>query len=227
VRRAEKLSELERLRAQIDFTQDQYYNLYFEAVPPALAPDLASEAWTGLSNLTADMTKLRGGLYRLSRGVEQLRMPAIEAVGLDKVAEQLRSLEVRLRPLGELTARGEEDGKVKRLLQGLLDVVDSLDRVFELMERQTEGISAGMLSGLKSVYQLLLQALGRAGLTPMELGSEFDPHRHLAMGTEPNPDKPSGAISRVLLPGYMWNGQVFRTAQVVVVKNEAAAGASG
>ena len=39
------------------------------------------------------------------------------------------------------------------------------------------------------------------------------------MGTEPNPGKPNGAVSRVLLTGYLWNGQVFRTAQVVVVKN--------
>lgn len=216
------------MQAKIDFAEDQYYNLYFEAEPPALAPDLASEAWTGLSNLTADMTKLRGELYRLSRGVETLRMPAIEAVGLDKVAEQLRSLEVRLRPLGELLSRGEEDGKVKRLLEGLLDVIDALDRVFELMDRQqteTSGapaISQGVLTGLKAVYQLLLTALKRAGLEPMAVGSEFDPHRHLAMGTEPNPDKPSGAISRVLLSGYMWNGQVFRTAQVVVVRNDQA-----
>jgi len=217
--RIHRLSELARLQAQIDFTEDQYYNLYPEAEPPALAPDLAGEAWTGLSNLTADMTKLRGELYRLSRGVEQLRMPAIEAVGLDKVAEQLRSLEVRLRPLGELLNRGEEDGKVKRLLQGLLDVVDSLDRVFELMERQAEGISAGMMSGLKSVYQLLLQVMARSGVAPMETGEQFDPHRHMAMGTEPNPGKPNGAVSRVLLTGYLWNGQVFRTAQVVVVKN--------
>jgi molecular chaperone GrpE (heat shock protein) len=55
----------------------------------------------------------------------------------------------------------------------------------------------------------------------METGEAFDPHRHMAMGTEPNPGKPNGAVSRVLLTGYMWNGQVFRTAQVVVVKNEA------
>ena len=220
--RTHRLSELARLQAKIDFTGDQYYNLYLEAEPPALAPDLAGEAWTGLSNLTADMTKLRGELYRLSRGVEQLRMPAIEAVGLDKVAEQLRSLEVRLKPLGELLNRGEEDGKVKRLLQGLLDVVDSLDRVFELMERQTEGISQGMLSGLKSVYQLMLQAMARAGMVPMETGEQFDPHRHMAMGTEQSLGKPNGAVSRVLLTGYMWNGQVFRTAQVVVVKNEEA-----
>src|SRR5438105_11666544 len=92
----ERAAELRRMQARIDFASEQYYNLYFEAEPPAVAPDLASEAWTGLSNLNADLTKVRGELYRLSRGVEQLRLPAIEAVGLDKVADQLRSLEVRL-----------------------------------------------------------------------------------------------------------------------------------
>jgi hypothetical protein len=220
MRPAERLAELKRLQAEIDFTSDPYYNIYFESSPPANAPDLASEAWTGLSTLTADLTKVRGELYRLSRNVEQLRLPAIEAVGLDKVADQLRGLETRLRPLGELLNRSEDDGKLKRLLQGLLDVVDALDRVFELMERQSESVSQGMLTGLKSVYQLLLAALGRGGVEAMQIGSEFDPHRHLAMGTEPNPDLPNGAVSRVLLNGYLWNGQVFRTAQVVVVRND-------
>ncbi|MDQ3024129.1 MAG: nucleotide exchange factor GrpE [bacterium] len=220
MRREERISTLARLQRQIDFTEDQYYNLYFGAELPALAPDLASEAWTGLSNLTADMTKLRGELYRLSRGVEQLRLPAIEAVGLDKVAEQLRGLEVRLRPLGELLNKGEDEGKVKRLLEGMLDVIDALDRVFELMERQPESISQGVMTGLKAVYQLLQSALKRAGLEALEVGTEFDPHRQLAMGVEPNADLPNGAVSRVLLRGYLWNGNVFRTAQVVVVRNE-------
>lgn len=217
--RRESLAELRQLVARVDFESEHYYNLGFETATPSGVPDLASEAWAGLSTLNADLTKVRGELYRLSRGVEKLQLPAIEAVGLDKVADQLRGLEVRLRPLGELLNRSEEDSRIKRLLKDLLDVTDSLDRVFELLERQPGSASEGVLRGFRSVYQLLQQAMTRAGVVPMDIGETFDPHQHLAMGTEPNPQRPDGAISRVLLSGYLWQGNVFRTAQVTVVKN--------
>jgi hypothetical protein len=218
---------LQRLLSQIDFESERYYNLYSgpdtggaaRADASAGVPDLASEAWTSVSALTADFSRVRGELYRLSRGVEQLRMPAIEAIGLDKVAEQLRGLEMKLRPLSDVLNRSEEDAQIKRLLKDLLDVADSLDRVFEMLERQPSGLSDGLVRGFRSVYDLLMNAMSRAGLKVMEVGERFDPHQHLAMGTEEAPGKVDGAVNRVLLKGYTWHGQVFRTAQVAVVKN--------
>ncbi len=224
--------ELAELAAKIDFDSEHYYNLHSglaagrqsaasEDGQPASAqrPDLASEAWANLTTLTADLTRVRGELYRLTRGVEQLRMPAIEAIGLDKMAEQLRGLEMKLRPLSEVLNRSEEDARIKRMLKDLLDVVDALDRVFEMMERQPSSLSDGLVRGFRSVYDLLLSAMVKAGLKVMEVGEAFDPHLHLAMGTEASEGKADGSISRVLLKGYTWNGQVFRTAQVAVVKN--------
>jgi molecular chaperone GrpE len=140
-------------------------------------------------------------------------------VGLDKVTEQLRGLELKLRPLSEVLNRSEEDAQIKRLLKDLLEVADSLDRVFEMLERQPSGMSDGLVRGFRSVYDLLMGAMAKAGLKVMEISGSFDPHLHLAMGTEADPAKPEGSISRVLLKGYLWHGQVFRTAQVAVVKN--------
>ncbi len=40
------------------------------------------------------------------------------------------------------------------------------------------------------------------------------------MGTESNPELSNGDISRVLLNGYLLNEDIFRAAQVVVVKND-------
>lgn len=228
---ARQSEALAALAAQIDFESEHYYNLHsaatleqsarpgLDGAGGALRPDLAGEAWANLTTLTADLTKVRGELFRLSRGVEQLRMPAIEAIGLDKVAEQLRGLEMKLRPLSEVLIRSEEDARIKRLLKDLLDVVDALDRVFEMMERQSDTLSDGLIRGLRSVYDLLLSNMSKAGLKLMDVGEVFDPHQHLAMGTEASAGKPDGGISRVLLKGYLWNGQVFRTAQVAVVKN--------
>jgi len=212
-------SELEQLIAEIDFDSERYYNLYSEPDEAEFPVDLAGETWTNLSTLTADQAKLRGELARLRMAMEQLRLPAVEAVGLDKVADQLRGLEMRLRPLSEILSQPGDEGRFKRVLKDLLVVLDTLDRVFELTAQQPGQVSEGVQRGLSSVYQLLMDTLSRHGLKPMEIGREFDPHRHMAMGTEPNPALPDGAVSRVMLKGFELNGQVFRTAQVVVVKN--------
>lgn len=210
---------LRRLIAGIDFTSVPYYNLSFESEKALAATAATKETWTDLASLLADLNKMRGELSRLRRGVEELRMPAIEAVGLDKVVEVLRGLETRLRPLGELLSRPEDDSRFKRALKDLLAVIDALERVFALAQEQPGAISEGLMRGLQSVHDLLLQTLGRHGLKPMETGREFDPHRHMAMGTEPDPELPDGAVSRVMQRGYLLDGQVLRTAQVVVVKN--------
>ena len=212
--------QLARLVAQIDFNSERYYNLYFESAADLPPQDVTREAWTSLSSLTTDLTKIRGELSRLRLGVEQLRLPAIEAVGLDRVADQLRNLETRLLPLSKATARDEEENQVKRILKDLLGVADALDRVHELAQQQPETVSEGVRRGLDSVQQLLSESFRRHGLEPVAAGDKFDPQVHMAMGTEPNPKLSDGAVSRVLLKGYLFHGQVFRTAQVVVVKNE-------
>lgn len=212
--------QLARLIAEIDFSSEQYYNLFPVEDAGQPAPDLSTEVWTNVSSVMADVARLRGELSRLRMGVEQLRMPAIEAVGLDKTTEQLRALEIQIRPLGKMLSRPEEESQVRKLLKDLLIALDSLDRVFELMERQPVGIPQGMLTGLRSVYQLIMDSLARHGLTQMPIEREFDPHWHLAMGTEANAERRDGEISRVLVKGYMFGEQIFRTAQVVVVKND-------
>lgn len=217
-------AELARLIARINFDSERYYTLYFESPEETPPADLTSETWASVGSVTADVAKLRGEVSRLRRGVEQLKLPAIEAVGLDRVAEQLRSLEFRLRPLGEILSRPEDEGELKRLLKDMLGVVDALERVFELMEQQPETISEGVQRGLRSLQQLLADTLGRHGLREIDTGGKFDPHVHMAMGTEPKPGKPEGSISRVMLKGYFLGEQVFRTAQVVLVKNSTAGG---
>jgi molecular chaperone GrpE len=217
-----KTDALERLVSQIDFDSEHYYNLYFEPTDDLPSEDVAAEVWTNLSSLMADVGKLRGELARMRRGVEELRMPAIEAVGLDGVAEQLRGLELRLRPLTEAAGKpAEEESRATRVLKDLLAVLDTLDRVFELVEAQPDSVSEGVRKGLDSLYRLFQESLQRHGLEQMPLaaGSKFDPHEHLAMGIEPNAELADGTVSRVMLKGYRLAGKPLRTAQVVVVKN--------
>lgn len=212
--------KLDQVVSQIDFTNEDYYNLSGESLADGAGTQPRQEAWTDLTSLTADLAKMRGELYRLGRGVEQLRMPAIEAVGLDQAVDQLRKMEHRLKPLGEVLNKLDGGRREKNLVNDLLGVLDSLDRVFELIETQPGAISEGVEKGLKSVHRLLLDSLMKFGLAVMEIGTSSDPNIHLAMGTESNPGLSNGMVSRVLLKGYLLGERVFRTAQVVVVKND-------
>ena len=218
------MDTLRRLVEQIDFDSERYYNLYFESAESVPPVDIGAEVWTNLSSLTADLNKLRGEFARMRHGVEQLRMPAIETVGLDRVAEQLRSLESRLRPLAEVLSQAKGDDEARRLLKDLMTVMDALDRVFELIEAQPGSVPEGVEKGLRSIYALLSEVLARHDLRQMSVavGGEFDPRQHMAMGTEPHESFADGTISRVLLKGYMLGDQVFRTAQVVLVKSAVA-----
>ena len=214
---------LSRVIDGLDFHREQFFELYPDSAPAEISiAELDSEIWASVSSLNADLTRMRGELTRLRNGVETLRMPAVEAIGLDKLAETMRSIETRLKPLAPQPGQQrstEDDARMARTLKELLVVADTLERVLELMESQPGSVSDSVATGLRSVYQLLIDNFGRAGVKQAPVTGPFDPHIHLAVGTEPNPDEPNGNLSRVLQRGYYYNQQVLRTAQVVVVKN--------
>lgn len=212
---------LAQLIQQLDFNTERFYDLYFET-PEELPPiDVAGEVWTNLSTLTADLNKLRGEFSRLRRGVEDLRLPAIETIGLDQAVEQLRSVDSKLRKLSPAPASGPDESRLKRLLKDFLPVADTIDRIFELMNKQPESVGSSLRVGLDSLYRLIAETLGRHGLKAIELnlGDKFNPEEQMAMSTEQSAELPDGSVSQILTKGYMLNGQVLRSAQVVVVRN--------
>jgi molecular chaperone GrpE len=224
VKKQQQADALSRLIDGLDFSREEFFELYSTGdAPPPTIPELDNEVWTSVSALNADLTRVRGELARLRSGVDNLRLPTVEAIGLDKLAESMRSIEARLRPVVQQQQAGqpkaEDDARLARTLKELLVVCDTLERVLELMDSQPGSVSDSVATGLRSVYQLLIDNLGRAGVKQAPIIGPFDPNIHLAVGTEPNPDVPSGHLSRVLQRGYYYNQQVLRTAQVVVAKN--------
>jgi molecular chaperone GrpE len=218
----ENAEALERLIRGLDFESEQYFDVYANPAEATNAPAAVdSEVWSNVSGLNADLNRLRGEVVKLRSGVESLRLPAVELVGLDRLAENLRSLEARLKPLAPAQQQKtpEEDSRLQRVLKELLTVADTLERVLELMDSQPGSVSTSVATGLRSVYDLLIGNLGRAGVKQAPVSGVFDPHVHLAVGTEENPDVPDGHISRVLQRGYLYNEFVLRTGQVVVTKN--------
>jgi molecular chaperone GrpE len=97
-----------------------------------------------------------------------------------------------------------------RVLSLWLPVVDDLERALEY------GGDSQMVVGVRSVYEHALALLARLGVTRFEdIGAQFDPGRHEAVGTADTTAAP-GEIVAAAQPGYIRDGVTLRPARVVV-----------
>ena len=73
---------------------------------------------------------------------------------------------------------------------------------------------------VKTLYEELLDILGRRGVKQIEVGKEFDPRYHNAVQVEEvNDDSITKMeIKRIVRNGYILSNKVIRYAEVVVVK---------
>jgi len=96
-----------------------------------------------------------------------------------------------------------------------LPVVDNLERA--LAHAQAD--PAVILDGVRAVREQALQVLAGLGFPRRDdLGAGFDPSRHEAVATRPDPDAPEGSVVEVLQPGYGNGDRQLRPARVVVAK---------
>ncbi len=107
----------------------------------------------------------------------------------------------------ELTARANE-----RLVNGLLPVLDDLERALEAAAEHEE---AKLEEGVLLVHRSLAALLLRHGLEEIETEGAFDPHVHEALLTQPS-EAPEGTVVRVLERGYRLGSRVIRPARVAV-----------
>jgi len=204
---------------RVDFTTERYYNISFrlgnEGLPgsvPETKPDYS------LYEYQTELNRIRIELFRLQRGLAGLKMPAIEAVGLDRVGEDLERLRGDLvRLLGKVDKVASLEPS-RAAIEGFLEVADACERVLAAA-RKTEGIPESVMAGMGSIYRLLLGKLARLGVIQITDNERFDPKVHMALATVEDPSKPDGSIAEVQLTGYMLDDQVLRSAQVVVVRN--------
>lgn len=111
-------------------------------------------------------------------------------------------------------ASQREAGKAE-VTEGLLDVLDDLDRTLEAAEGSSDD---GLAKGVHLVAEKLVAALRATGLERVDAtGVPFDPNLHEAVqqrdADEPR-DEP--VVAQVLRPGYVLGGRVLRAAMVVV-----------
>jgi molecular chaperone GrpE (heat shock protein) len=225
MRSLRKEGVLKKAASRVDFTSERYYNISFGFLDVGSVTMPADQQVShSLHEYQTELNRIRVEMFRLQRNVKSLQMPALEVVGLDRVAEDIESLKAELRRLlGRMSDLANLE-PMKSAIGGFLEVADSCERVLS-MARKTEGIPDSVLKGVDSIYRLLLAKLKRVGVEQMEAISAFDPNRQLALATVEDPAKPEGSIAEVQLAGYMIGSQVLRPAQVVIVRNRPASAA--
>ncbi|RLC78142.1 MAG: nucleotide exchange factor GrpE [Chloroflexi bacterium] len=78
---------------------------------------------------------------------------------------------------------------------------------------------AGWLEGVRLLRERVWAFLEEAGVRPIPaVGETFDPHRHVAVGTEERDDVPEGVIVAEQRRGYISPAGILRFAEVIVAK---------
>lgn len=96
-----------------------------------------------------------------------------------------------------------------------LPVVDNLERALT----HADADPASIVDGIKAVRDQAVAVLALLGFPRRDdLGAPFDPARHEAIATRPDPDAPEGSIVEVITPAYGEDVRQLRPAQVVVAK---------
>jgi len=100
----------------------------------------------------------------------------------------------------------------------LLPVRDSLELAVQSAD-QGEFDLRSLKQGQQATLQLLVKALDRIGLTPINpVGEPFDPTRHEAMLAQQSATAEPGTVLQVVQTGYELNGRVVRPARVIVAR---------
>jgi molecular chaperone GrpE len=150
------------------------------------------------------------------------------AGAVDMIADQAARIaeleDARLRALADLDnmrkrcaaqiRHAEEDARaaVARLW---LPVIDSLD----LALAHATADPATIVDGVEAVREQALGVLARLGFPRRDdRGARFDPTRHEAVATRPDPGTEADMVAEVVRPGYGEGDHQLRPAQVVVAR---------
>ena len=109
----------------------------------------------------------------------------------------------------------QREGGRAEMAEGLLEVLDDLDRTLEAAEASDD---ESLAKGVQLVAEKLIGALRAAGLERVDAtGVPFDPNLHEAVQqTAADEPREEPLVAQVLRPGYVLGERVLRAAMVVV-----------
>ena len=150
---------------------------------------------------------------------------ADQAAQLADQAARIAELEdLRLRALADLdnvrkrcaaqVSRAEAEARAAVTRQWLA-VVDNLDLALE----HAEADPASIIDGVRAVRAQALDILARLGFARRDdRGARFDPARHEAVASRPDPGAEADVVAEVVRPAYGEGDHQLRPAQVVVAR---------
>jgi molecular chaperone GrpE len=169
-----------------------------QAAPAAEASAGAAEAAAGAADLTAEVVRLSDRVAEL----EDLRLRALAEAD-----------NVRKRCAAQVS-RAEAEARTDAARQWL-PVIDNLD----LALAHATADPATIVEGIEAVRQQALDVLARMGFARRDdRGAAFDPGRHEAVASRPDPAATSDVVAEVVRPGYGEGDRQLRPAQVVVAR---------
>lgn len=102
----------------------------------------------------------------------------------------------------------------KSLMEEILPVVDNLERA---LSHASENGLAGLVEGVQMTHGMLIAALKKFGVTPLEsAGAAFDPSFHQAMTQIPTDQHPPNTVVEEFQKGYLLKERLLRPAMVSV-----------
>lgn len=108
----------------------------------------------------------------------------------------------------------------EEFIKAILPIIDSLERALDHTPGEnSDGISDGLLEGIKITLNQLLQVLEKFGVTPIaSVGKPFDPSKHEAMMQVESTDHEPNTVVSELQKGYFLNDRLIRPAMVSVAR---------
>jgi molecular chaperone GrpE len=151
---------------------------------------------------------------------------------MDTINQCLHEVEADIRGLirsvteAQSATRAQERDDIdhlRKLLTGLLPVLDAFDRVFQSVQdrsAQADQQTKILVGNFRAVRRTLESVLRDEGVVRIEnLALGFDPEWHVAGEVVQDTSKADGTIVRELRPGYVWRDRILRKTEVVSVHN--------
>jgi molecular chaperone GrpE len=171
------------------------------------------------------MTKAKESKSEGARSAETAPESLLTAAEFKTIQDELeRERELRVRALADFDnyrkrvererATAAHSGK-RPIILSLLEVMDDFDRALEHAGQAPDAV----VEGLRAIRKRLSGVIKAQGVTAIEsVGRPFDPVLHEAVGAIDAGNGQSGIVLDEVRPGYFWDGEVLRHAQVHVAK---------
>jgi molecular chaperone GrpE len=204
-----------------------------EGSPPGKEADLYS-LWAGVTALAQEV-KLQGRAFKelndsLSPLLEWVSTSQERAVREAERRARRETIEVLVDLRGRL-ARGADLAGERLQEARRASVTPWFARFFRgrsAGERETVAVVEALERGYRMNLDRVDEVLDRLGVREIECeGETFDPYRMTAVDVEETLDAEEGDVVEVYRPGYEWDGEVFRAAEVKVARAPRSPGKGG